>query len=100
MFTSTMYAITLADHLAAYLAPSPGHKSPSVRVVGNFLLVKMMTELEGPPLVLVMKVVGIFPLGGVPLERTLRSVGVVPLVMVVVTICVVVKTCLSVTIFN
>ena len=130
---------TLADHLdflpAAYLAPSPGHQSPSVRVVGAFLLVKMMKELEGGPLgrtkrvvaffpfartlrvveffpfrmtrvmgffppVTSMKVVLVFPLvRSFPLGRTLRSVGVVPLVMVVVMVCIV-KTCLSVTIFN
>ena len=83
---------TLVDHPAAYLAPSPGHQSPSVRVAGVFLLVKMMTELEGPPLVRMM--------GGFPLGRTLRGVGVAPLVMVVVMVCVVVKTCLPVAIFN
>ena len=72
-----------------------------MRVVGAFLLVKMMIELEGPPLVTSMKVVGVFPLvRSFPLGRTLKSVGVVPLVMVVVTVCVVVKTFLSVTIFN
>ena len=65
----------------------------------------MTRVVEVFPPVTSMRVVGVFPLvrmmGNFSLGRTLRGVGVVwPLVMVVVMVCAVVKTCLPVTIFT